>query len=649
MIRIIFLLIFFPSVYAQQSVLDGIYVREHHPTKKSTPFDERKDFVEVTQTLIRDTNYIFSKPLKIKGFTNVNLQAFLNKWPVKKTKYPTISSRISEPKSNLYTSSKIEIIGNPSLGYVQGGTRKYSVQHANFYIKNCEVTNAEYKEFVRYVRDSVIHSALTKKYPKKFNALFNHSKFNAQILEELMNDDDSILKIISDYLVIEDSLLFRIIRKPHKFQSSRLKFKSSKIKYDYTNENGEKITLNIYPDTLSWIHDMPFSWNEPMTQMYFWHPAYDNYPIVGITFNQAKAYLHWLSKKGIKKLDKKGIEYEIGLPTPEEWELTASIGYTKPVYEDESPDRFAEFNYFHDQNIAFDLDLARSKKKVVGTWTEKTEIVTLSDHLNPYSRTQGNYVMDRTMHTSPVNWDNAKHTPGYFSMNQEVFHLGTNVSEWTDATYYDYKDFTETLSITLKGSLFPSLNIAGKHLDARLSKFRDNYQLAIGGNWLDEHYEMVFGAPLKAIYTKTFAHPDSAYSTLGFRYVIRLKKEQKINTSKSYYTIHRNSFFEALKKEGFKLIDDSTGTKVWKKERMVFYREEKLSSKFKWSYEIQKPSLDPETCEFLEKEFPLIYKAIYPAGDVVAFYSPIPGLSENVLFEFRIKYIDDHTLELIRW
>ena len=86
MIRIIFLLIFFPSVYAQQSVLDGIYVKEHHLPKKSTPFDERKDFFKATQTLIRDTNYIFSKPLKIKGFTNVNLQAFLNKWPVKKNK-----------------------------------------------------------------------------------------------------------------------------------------------------------------------------------------------------------------------------------------------------------------------------------------------------------------------------------------------------------------------------------------------------------------------------------------------------------------------------------------------------------------------------------------------------------------------------------
>ena len=44
---------------------------------------------------------------------------------------------------------------------------------------------------------------------------------------------------------------------------------------------------------------------------------------------------------------------------------------------------------------------------------------------------------------------------------------------------------------------------------------------------------------------------------------------------------------------------------------MVFYRKEKLSSKFKWSDEIQKPSLDPKTYAFLEKEFPLNNKSGY--------------------------------------
>ena len=51
-----------------------------------------------------------------------------------------------------------------------------------------------------------------------------------------------------------------------------------------------KEIINVYPDTLCWVHDFTYSFNDPMTNMYFWHPAYDNYPVVGITWQQAKAF-----------------------------------------------------------------------------------------------------------------------------------------------------------------------------------------------------------------------------------------------------------------------------------------------------------------------------------------------------------------------
>jgi len=44
-----------------------------------------------------------------------------------------------------------------------------------------------------------------------------------------------------------------------------------------------KDVINVYPDTLAWVHDYTYSFNEPMTNMYFWHPAYDQYPVVGVT------------------------------------------------------------------------------------------------------------------------------------------------------------------------------------------------------------------------------------------------------------------------------------------------------------------------------------------------------------------------------
>ena len=45
-----------------------------------------------------------------------------------------------------------------------------------------------------------------------------------------------------------------------------------------------KEVINVYPDTLCWIHDFTYANNDYMTNMYFWHPAYDEYPVVGVTW-----------------------------------------------------------------------------------------------------------------------------------------------------------------------------------------------------------------------------------------------------------------------------------------------------------------------------------------------------------------------------
>jgi len=64
------------------------------------------------------------------------------------------------------------------------------------------------------------------------------------------------------------------------------------------------------PDTLVWRDKLAF--NEPMVEYYFRHPAYRNYPVVGVTWNQATDYCAWrtdrvnemlLIKKGILLLN----------------------------------------------------------------------------------------------------------------------------------------------------------------------------------------------------------------------------------------------------------------------------------------------------------------------------------------------------------
>ena len=51
--------------------------------------------------------------------------------------------------------------------------------------------------------------------------------------------------------------------------------------------------VNVYPDTLCWVSDFTYSYNEPMTNMYFWHPTFDNYPVVGVSWRQARAFCFW--------------------------------------------------------------------------------------------------------------------------------------------------------------------------------------------------------------------------------------------------------------------------------------------------------------------------------------------------------------------
>lgn len=103
--------------------------------------------------------------------------------------------------------------------------------------------------------------------------------------------------------------------------------------FDLRDMHGEdsNIYLHALPDTQIW--QVNESNKAVLKNTYFWHPSYNNHPVVGISHQQAKAYCAWRTKAVEKMMLGLNMEitkkFEYRLPTRTEWELVAGAGYSK--------------------------------------------------------------------------------------------------------------------------------------------------------------------------------------------------------------------------------------------------------------------------------------------------------------------------------
>ena len=97
------------------------------------------------------------------------------------------------------------------------------------------------------------------------------------------------------------------------------------IKTKYGKNSKEH--LATLPDTLVWLEKLIY--NEPYVIYYYRHMAYKDYPVVGISFEQALAFCKWRTER-VKEYYyiryKKELNIEYRLPTKQEWELLSNNG-----------------------------------------------------------------------------------------------------------------------------------------------------------------------------------------------------------------------------------------------------------------------------------------------------------------------------------
>jgi formylglycine-generating enzyme required for sulfatase activity len=421
-----------------------------------------------------------------------------------------------------------------------------------FYFRKYEVTNKEYREFATWVRDSIARMSLYEA------GLLNYGI-------EVKNTGEYILNwetpIDWNNQETKDILEFMFYPAEERFYK-RAQLDTKKIIYKYTKKNnyGETIVdkiVYVYPDTLTWINDFPFSINEPMTNMYNWHQSYNNYPVVGISYWQAKAFLHWKTQKHQKELDAKGIKLKIeyDLPNEAEWEMALSAEDENNVIKAYT----SNYNYFFDRSWTTDLCLRSDRIKKDSTDIYHKDTVYKSDREDAlFTQLYGNlslsknFKADFTFHTSPSNieflneyikikWpdkyngslkkqkENNKFWKNAFSLAQKnrdslgICYMGGNVSEWLNESYQqNWKPIFEKRQELLKTFNDEDIKILAQIEQYYDKKNDKNGRLVRGSNWYDERMYSIAGKNTDGSNAKVFLSPDSARCTVGFRYVIRV-------------------------------------------------------------------------------------------------------------------------------
>ncbi|MDG1652902.1 MAG: gliding motility lipoprotein GldK [Flavobacteriaceae bacterium] len=322
----------------------------------------------------------------------------------------------------------------------------------SFYMDETEITNSEYRQFVYWVKDSIALAMLARKADElelgedskdgigefafqdadtsDLNEFQKYMRKNYyDVSEDLyagraLNWDADLTWDTKDYVdqnyaEVMDSLYLP----PELWYNGEIKLDVTKLVYAYTWFDAEaaaaeskrtkkqfidrkpfikKEEIQIYPDTTVWIKDFVYSYNEPMHNDYFSHPAYQDYPVVGVSWNQAVAFCNWRTnfKNGYQREKGDPSVSRFRLPNEGEWEYAARGGIPSGTYPWGSP-------YLLNDRACF---------------------------LANFKPLRGDYAVDQAVYTVEAK--------SYLPNDYNLYNMAGNVAEWTNSSYssgsYEY-------------------------------------------------------------------------------------------------------------------------------------------------------------------------------------------------------------------